>query len=111
MATAPGKVIAVNRTKLQAGYGNYIDIDHGRGIVTRYAHLESVQVRQGQRVRKAMVIGTIGSSGGSIAPHLHYEVIRDGEPVNPIRYIIEGLSSDEHDTLLNLSRKQNQSLD
>jgi murein DD-endopeptidase MepM/ murein hydrolase activator NlpD len=57
------------------------------------------------------VIGTIGSSGGSIAPHLHYEVILDGEQVNPIPYLIEGLSSKDHNKLLSLSRKQNQSLD
>jgi murein DD-endopeptidase MepM/ murein hydrolase activator NlpD len=111
MATAPGQVVAVNRTKLQAGYGNYVDINHGRGVVTRYAHLDRIDVRQGQRITKTKVIGTIGSSGGSIAPHLHYEVILDGEQVNPIPYLIEGLSSKDHNKLLSLSRKQNQSLD
>jgi murein DD-endopeptidase MepM/ murein hydrolase activator NlpD len=110
-AAASGKVIDVNRTSLQAGYGNYIDIDHGHGFVTRYAHLENINVRYGQKVAKGVTIGTIGNSGGSIMPHLHYEVIRDGEQVNPTPYMIEGLNSAQHHALLALSVKQNQSLD
>ena len=110
-ATAAGKVINIKRTSLQAGYGNYIVIDHGHGFVTRYAHLEDIKVRRGQKVDKGFVIGTVGNSGGSIAPHLHYEIIRDGEQVNPAPYMIEGLTSEQHSTLLKLSVKQNQSLD
>ena len=110
-AAASGKVININRTSLQAGYGNYIDIDHGHGFVTRYAHLEEIKVRRGQKVVKGITIGTIGSSGGSIMPHLHYEIIRDGEQVNPAPYMMEGLTSEQHNALLKLSVKQNQSLD
>jgi len=110
-ATANGRVVTVSRTTLQAGYGNYIDIDHGHGFVTRYAHLDEIKVQRGQNVSKGTVIGTVGSSGGSTAPHLHYEVIRDGEPVDPARYLMEGLSSEQHLKLLKLSSKQNQSLD
>ena len=111
VATAPGKVVATNKTNLQAGYGNYVDVDHGNGFVTRYAHLENITVQRGQKVTKSKLLGTVGSSGGSIAPHLHYEVIRDGEQVNPVQYLIEGLSDTEHSTLVKLSAKQNQSLD
>jgi murein DD-endopeptidase MepM/ murein hydrolase activator NlpD len=110
-ATANGRVININRTSLQAGYGNYIVIDHGHGFVTRYAHLEDIKVRRGQEVDKGFVIGTVGNSGGSIAPHLHYEIIRDREQVNPAPYMIEGLTSEQHNALLKLSIKQNQSLD
>jgi murein DD-endopeptidase MepM/ murein hydrolase activator NlpD len=110
-AAASGRVINVNKTSLQAGYGNYIDIDHGHGFVTRYAHLDDVRVQRGQKVTKGVTIGTIGSSGGSIMPHLHYEIIRDGETVNPTPYMMEGLTSDQHNALLKLSDKQNQSLD
>jgi murein DD-endopeptidase MepM/ murein hydrolase activator NlpD len=110
-AAAPGKVTTIKRTKLQAGYGNYIDIDHGHGFVTRYAHLEDITVLRGQKITKGFVIGTVGNSGGSIAPHLHYEVIRDGEQVNPTYYMMEGLTSEQHNSLLKLSQKQNQSLD
>jgi murein DD-endopeptidase MepM/ murein hydrolase activator NlpD len=111
IATAPGVVVAVNRTNLEAGYGNYLDIDHGNGFKTRYAHMETIRVRRGERVTKAMTIGTVGSSGGSVAPHLHYEVIHDGEPVNPMQYLMEGISSRDHDRLVELSNRQNQSLD
>jgi murein DD-endopeptidase MepM/ murein hydrolase activator NlpD len=111
LATASGRVININRSLLQAGYGNYIDIDHGHGFVTRYAHLEDVSVHRGQKVAKGHTIGTIGNSGGSIMPHLHYEIIRDGELVNPTPYMMEGLTSEQHNTLRKLSVKQNQSLD
>ena len=108
---ASGRVININRSSLQAGYGNYIDVDHGHGFVTRYAHLDEIKVHRGQKVVKGNTIGTIGNSGGSIMPHLHYEIIRDGEQVNPTPYMMEGLTSEQHNTLRKLSAKQNQSLD
>jgi murein DD-endopeptidase MepM/ murein hydrolase activator NlpD len=111
LATAAGKVTDVNRSVLQAGYGNYIEIDHGHGFVTRYAHLEDILVKRGQTIAKGTVIATVGNSGGSIAPHVHYEIIRDGEQVDPILYMVEGLTSQEHGQLVKLSKKQNQSLD
>ncbi|MBA4054302.1 MAG: peptidase M23 [Marivirga sp.] len=109
--TAPGRVTALNRTNLQAGYGNYIEVTHGNGFVTRYAHLEDITIKKGQTVVKGQVIGTVGSSGGSVAPHLHYEVIRDGEPVDPIQFLLEGLTSEQYTMLIQLGMKQNQSLD
>lgn len=110
-STAMGRVSAVSRTNLQAGYGNYVEITHGNGFVTRYAHLGEISVRKGQTVVKGQVIGTVGSSGGSVAPHLHYEVIRDGEAVDPVHYLIEGLRSEQYAELLQLGIKKNQSLD
>jgi murein DD-endopeptidase MepM/ murein hydrolase activator NlpD len=110
-ATAPGRVVTVKKTSLQAGYGNFVEIDHGNGFVTRYAHLDGISVRRGQKVFKGKVIGTAGSSGGSVAPHLHYEVIRDGEQVDPVNYLLEGLTSEQYGSLLQNASKQNQSLD
>lgn len=110
-ATAAGVVQELKRSSLQAGYGNYIEIDHGHGLVTRYAHLEDIHVKYGAKVKKGDVIGTVGSSGGSVAPHLHYEILRDGKNVDPVYYMVEGLSSDHHDQLTLMSHKQNQSLD
>lgn len=110
-ASAQGKVIDINNSSLQAGYGNSIDIDHGHGFVTRYAHLETIAVKLGQNVSKKMVIGTVGNSGGSIGPHVHYEVIHKGENVDPIIYMIEGLDSHAYNRLVSLGKKQNQSLD
>lgn len=69
------------------GYGNLIKIDHGRGIETRYAHLQSMSVRAGERIRRGQVIGRMGSTGRSTGSHLHYEVRIDGRAVNPIPFM------------------------
>lgn len=111
LATAPGKVSVMKKSDLLAGYGNYIDIDHGNGFVTRYAHLEDIHVKRGEEITKGMIIGTVGSTGGSIAPHLHYEIILNGQNVDPINYFIEGLTSKRYDKLTAISKRQNQSLD
>lgn len=111
IATAPGIVHELKRSDLQAGYGNYIEIDHGHGWVSRYAHLEDIKVKYGEKVSKGQTIGTVGSSGGSVAPHLHYEILRDGKNVDPVSYMIEGLTSDEYHRLAFRSHQQNQSLD
>lgn len=112
VATGGGRVIkAIKGSTLQAGYGNYVDIEHGNGLITRYAHLDDVTVRTGQKVDKGFTIGTVGMSGGSVAPHVHYEIIRKGEPVDPVPYMLEGLTSDQHIELQKLGAKKNQSLD
>jgi murein DD-endopeptidase MepM/ murein hydrolase activator NlpD len=111
ISTGSGTVSLVKRSDLQAGYGNYIEIDHGQGFVTRYAHLEEIKVRTGQKVNKGITIATIGSSGGSIAPHLHYEIIFQGKNVDPVLYMMEGLTSKQHHDLKLISHNQNQSLD
>lgn len=69
------------------GYGNLIEIDHGRGIVTRYAHLSRVEVSEGQMIKRGMPIGKMGSTGRSTGSHLHYEVRIDGRAVNPIPFM------------------------
>jgi len=110
-ATAPGVVKVVKKTRLEAGYGNYIEIDHGNGYVTRYAHLDDIHVRRGERVYKGKVIGSSGNSGGSVAPHLHYEVIRNGTAVNPVNYLLEGLTSSQYSAVQSHASAQNQSQD
>lgn len=111
-ATATGRVLrAVKSSSLQAGYGNYIDIEHSNGIVTRYAHLDEVFVNAAQKIEKGSVIGTVGMSGGSVAPHVHYEIIRKGEQVDPVPYMLEGLTNDQYTELKKLGAKKNQSLD
>jgi murein DD-endopeptidase MepM/ murein hydrolase activator NlpD len=111
LATASGYVADVTYSYLEAGYGNYVDIDHGNGLVTRYAHLDQVVVQQGQKVTKGMPIGSIGMSGGSAAPHLHYEVLLNGDQVNPIHYLVDGLTTGHYARLLEKSKQVNQSLD
>jgi murein DD-endopeptidase MepM/ murein hydrolase activator NlpD len=73
----------------KGGYGNAIVIDHGYGVVTRYAHLDGFNVRPGQRVRRGDVIGFAGNTGRSTAPHVHYEVWVDDQARNPIQFIID----------------------
>jgi murein DD-endopeptidase MepM/ murein hydrolase activator NlpD len=111
VATASGVVSQLKRSDLQAGYGNYLEVDHGNGIVTRYAHLEDITVRFGARVAKGEAIGTVGNSGGSVAPHVHYEILRDKVNVDPVHYLMEGLTAAQHHLMVTMSHQQNQSLD
>jgi murein DD-endopeptidase MepM/ murein hydrolase activator NlpD len=86
-ATAAGKVIVAGRS---GGYGNLVEIDHGKGLTTRYAHLSRIDVGVGESVKAGDVIGRVGSTGRSTGPHLHYETRRDGVAVNPVRYLDAG---------------------
>jgi murein DD-endopeptidase MepM/ murein hydrolase activator NlpD len=83
-APADGVVSLASR---RSDYGKLIDLSHGYGYVTRYAHLSEILVRPGQRVHRGDVIGRVGSTGRSTGPHLHYEVFRDGRRVNPWKYL------------------------
>jgi murein DD-endopeptidase MepM/ murein hydrolase activator NlpD len=111
LAAAPGRIILTKRSDLLAGFGNYIEIDHGNGYVTRYGHLENITVRIGQVVTKGQTVGSVGKSGGAIAPHLHYEVIKEGKNVDPVEYMVAGLNSGRFNELVRISKKVNQSLD
>ena len=83
-ATGDGKISrADNRA---AGFGNHVRIDHGFGYVSIYAHMDKITVRRGNRVKRGDIIGYVGSSGRSVAPHLHYEIIKDGKKINPINF-------------------------
>jgi murein DD-endopeptidase MepM/ murein hydrolase activator NlpD len=95
----------------QRGYGNSILIDHGFGIKTLYGHLSAFNVKLGQKVKRGDVIGFVGSTGLSTAPHLHYEVERNGEKVNPINYFFNDLTADEYDRMIDLSMRPGQSFD
>ncbi len=86
-ATANGTVMQVKR---MSGYGKLVEIDHGYGYTTIYAHLNSWRVRRGQKVQRGDIIGTVGNTGRSTGPHLHYEVQVDGEPVDPLDFFYEG---------------------
>jgi murein DD-endopeptidase MepM/ murein hydrolase activator NlpD len=107
-ATGSGKVVKATRN---AGFGNHIIIDHGFGFKTIYAHLSKINVRQGEQVIRGQLIGTVGSSGISTAPHCHYEVHINGKPVNPISYCLDGLSVEEYKDLVTLAGQVVQSLD
>ncbi len=85
VAPASGTVVRIG---WENGYGRVVEIAHGFGIRTLYAHLETTRVTEGQRVRRGELVGLIGSTGRSTGPHLHYEVQVGGKPVNPLDYVL-----------------------
>jgi murein DD-endopeptidase MepM/ murein hydrolase activator NlpD len=108
-ATGDGVIESVESS--MRGYGNSIIINHGFGYKTLYGHMTSFKVKQGQQVHRGDVIGYVGSSGLSTAPHLHYEVMRNGEKVNPVNYYFNDLSANEYEKMIELSIKSGQTFD
>jgi murein DD-endopeptidase MepM/ murein hydrolase activator NlpD len=107
-ATADGKVVTAE-VKF-TGYGKQIEIDHGFGYKTRYAHMHGFAVRQGQQVKRGDLIGYVGNTGTSTAPHLHYEVMINGTQVDPVHYFYNDLSPAEYEKVIELASIENQSL-
>lgn len=97
--------------KPQSGYGTQIMVDHGFGYRTRYAHLSKSLVRPGQLVKRGELIGEVGNTGRSTGPHLHYEVIYRGQPVNPINYISRDMSEDEFKAITEAAKPTTYELD
>ncbi len=87
LSTAPGTVVYAG---WRGGYGWFIEIDHGMGIRTRYAHLKKILITKGQKVGFREKIGLLGTSGRSTGPHVHYEIVVDGKPNNPMKFITAG---------------------
>ena len=85
IAPASGVVMRVG---YENGYGNTLEIDHGNGIVTRYAHCSRIDVKGGQRVTRGQTIAAVGSTGLATGPHLHYEIHINGKVVNPLTYVL-----------------------
>ncbi len=99
-ATGSGTVI---KAGWQSGYGNVIQIDHGFGYVTWYAHLSAYRVKRGQRVTRGEIIGAVGNTGKSTGPHLHYEVHVKGRVQNPVNYYFMDLTAEEYDQMVQLA--------
>jgi murein DD-endopeptidase MepM/ murein hydrolase activator NlpD len=108
-ATGNAVVVAVLRSK--RGLGNHIILDHGFGYSSIYAHLSDFNVRVGQKVQRGDIIGYVGSTGTSVANHLHYEIKLNGVNTDPVNYYFEDLSSAEYERMIEIASKTGQSFD
>ncbi len=93
------------------GYGNHVVINHGYGYLTLYGHMSRIAVSAGKRVKRGELIGFVGSTGRSTGPHVHYEVIKNGEKVNPINFFFNDLTPAQYQQMIDLASKTSQSFD
>ena len=107
--TGDGTVESVVNSK--RGYGNHIIVNHGFGYKTLYAHLDRSNVRNGQKVKRGDVIGFVGNTGASLAPHLHYEVELNGVKVDPVNFYYNDLTPEEYERIVEISSRTGQSFD
>jgi murein DD-endopeptidase MepM/ murein hydrolase activator NlpD len=109
VATGSGHVI--KKGYMKGGYGKYLIIDHGYNYATLYAHLDNIKVSLGEYVKRYQVIGTVGNTGVSTSPHLHYEVRHNGNPVDPIDFCKDGLTDEEYGRLVKSAKMLNKTYD
>lgn len=108
-ATGDGTVINVTASPI--GYGKYVEIDHGFGYSTLYAHMNDFNVKPGQKVKRGDVIGFVGNTGKSSGPHLHYEVRIKGKAVDPAHYFFQDLTPEQYEKMIHISSNSNQTFD
>ena len=107
---ATGNGVVVRAEMNNHGYGRMVVVDHGYGYETLYAHMSEIEVRRGQEVKRGEIIGRVGNTGTSTAPHLHYEVIRSGRTINPVHYFYSDLTPEEFEIIIERASRVNQSL-
>ncbi|MDR2910039.1 MAG: M23 family metallopeptidase [Bacteroidales bacterium] len=111
-ATGDGVVTEIGgSSRSRVGFGLEIIIDHGYGYETRYAHLSAFKAKRGQSVKRGDIIGFVGNTGGSTAPHLHYEVLKNGQAVDPSFFYYKDLSPEEYDRMIEISSNIGQTHD
>ena len=106
-ATGDGKII---KARFYKSSGNMITIDHGYGYQTKYLHMVKFAVKEGQKVKRGDVIGYVGNTGLSKAPHCHYEIWKDKKHIDPVNYFYNDVTDEEYDKLLELASRENESL-
>ena len=110
-ATGDGTVDIAETNSKGNGYGKYVVLEHGYSYKTLYGHMSKVLVKPGQKVKRGDVIGLVGSTGTSVAPHLHYEVHKGGKKINPVNFFHNDLTPEEYEMMIQLSSSANQSFD
>ena len=108
---ATGDGIVEKTESVYTGYGNSVVIQHGYGFQTRYAHMSKIIITQGQNVKRGQLIGLVGNTGSSTGPHLHYEVMRNGEKVDPAFYFYNDITPEQYEEVLQRAANANQSFD
>jgi murein DD-endopeptidase MepM/ murein hydrolase activator NlpD len=108
-ATGDGTVVEVENGHW--GYGNMVTIDHGFGYKTRYAHLQKFAVKKGQKVKRGQLIGYIGNTGKTTGVHLHYEVLKNNQAIDPINFFYNDLTPDQYEQILEQSTLPTQTMD
>ena len=108
-ATGDGEISKVKRSR--KGYGNHVVINHGFGYKTLYAHMSKYIVKKRQKVKRGDIIGYVGNTGTSVAPHLHYEVHKEGKKINPVNFYYNDLTPEQFEKMLLISSQSNQSFD
>ena len=108
-ATGDGVVLRADADA--SGYGNHVRINHGYGYMTLYGHMSKINVRPGQRVKRGDVIGYVGNTGKSVGPHLHYEVHKNGQTLNPVNFYYNDLSPEDYARMIEMSATENQAFD
>jgi len=93
-----------------SGYGKVVKIDHGYGYETLYAHMSKIIVRPGQKVKRGEIIGYVGNTGRSTGPHLHYEVIKNKKPINPVHFFYQDLTPEEYEKVIEIASRPTQSM-
>lgn len=108
---ATGDGVVLRADNMAQGYGNHVVLDHGYGYETLYGHMSKMAVRAGQQVKRGQLIGYVGSTGLSTAPHVHYEVRKNGQVVNPINFYYNDLTPEQYQKLIEISSQSSQSFD
>jgi len=103
-ATGEGRVTIVKKARW--GYGNHIIINHGHGYTTLYGHLSRFNIRPGETVKRGQLIGFVGNTGRSTGPHLHYEVRKNNNPLNPAFFYRNDLSDEQYQIMLENSQRE-----
>ncbi len=107
---ASGDGVIVRPESSMSGYGNYVMIDHGYGYKSLYAHLSRVAAKPGKKVKRGELIGYVGNTGLSVAPHLHYEIHKNDQQINPIHYFFNDLKPGDYEEVIKIASKDNQPL-
>jgi murein DD-endopeptidase MepM/ murein hydrolase activator NlpD len=107
---ATGDGVVEHLKNKMTGYGKVMMINHGFGYESLYAHMSKIFVKPGEKVKRGQIIGYVGNTGRSTGPHLHYEIRKNGKPVNPVHFFFQDLTPEEYEKVIEISSRPTQSM-